>query len=150
MNVPLSSGKTKKMAFDINKEEKLVRKWLSLKDGAKDRKLPFGLSLAKLKRLMTVKTCYYTGLPFDDKSNVNCRSIDRVDSEQGYVDDNTVACLAWVNSLKGRLNYPELKLLVKGIERHYAKRKLKLPTKKVINNEKKKNRLENTPAVKNS
>lgn len=105
-------------------DDEVVRKWQSLKSSAETRGLPFSVSLAKVRTLLSTKKCYYTGVPFD-RTDANKRSIDRVDSDQGYCDDNVVACGALVNSLKSNFSYKLLKTVLKGMEKHALKQKKK-------------------------
>jgi hypothetical protein len=58
--------------------------------------------------------CHYTGLPMklsrdNTKSSV---SIDRLDSNKGYVEGNVVLCRADVNIMKGNMSITEFKELV--------------------------------------
>ena len=58
-----------------------------------------------MKQLMTRKTCYYTGTKFTDTI---VRSIDRVDNDKGYFDNNIVVCTVKINSIKNDLTVKEI------------------------------------------
>ena len=98
---------------DIN----LARKLISLKDSAENRGIHFDMSFAHLKRIMRRKTCYYTGRRLMD-SGQNARSVERIDSNKGYTDDNTIIIASSVNKAKDDLTLEELKMMVKKIEKH--------------------------------
>lgn len=75
------------------------------KDRAKKRGMPFNLDTDDIIRRTKLGVCEATGLPLDlSIDNVNGRaarnpftpSLDRVDSNLGYTQDNVqVVCLAW-------------------------------------------------------
>ena len=88
---------------------KVAKKLLALHSSAKSRDIEFNLTFKKVKQLLTRKTCFYTGTPFDNK--YNGRSIDRVDNTKGYIDSNVVACTVRINSLKSDLSIGELNRL---------------------------------------
>lgn len=100
----------------------LATKLLQLRDSAKGRKIPFNISLAKLRRLMNQKSCYFTGIEFDSTAD-NQRTIDRVDTNAGYTDDNIVACTRRINSLKANLTSAEIKGLYRGLIKFEKKSK---------------------------
>lgn len=79
-------------------EVRVAKKYTQLLESANNRKLPFNLSLSDVRKLLSRKTCFYTGVKFDDKNNT--RSIDRIDCNKGYVKGNVVACTLEVNNMK--------------------------------------------------
>ena len=65
----------------------------------------FTLTFQQFKKLMNTKLCYYTGVRLTDiKKGDNLpskyRTLDRIDSELGYVPNNVVACAHSVNKFK--------------------------------------------------
>lgn len=69
-------------------DKKLAKKYTQLVSSAHDRGLSFDLSLAKLRRVLNAKRCYFTGIPLTDTT----RTIDRLDSSIGYEDNNIYPC----------------------------------------------------------
>ena len=92
----------------------VAKKLVMLNQSANKRGIEFGLSFATVKRLLSRKTCYYTGVPFTE---ANPRSIDRVDNDKGYVDGNVVACTVAVNQLKSNLTVKQLDMLYKKVHK---------------------------------
>ena len=96
--------------FGIEEEEKeeeledilLARKYILKYEGSKDRGLEFSLTLSQFKALLKRKTCYYIWVKFEDWGNKRL-SIDRIDSNKGYVDGNVVACCSFINNIKNIL-----------------------------------------------
>jgi hypothetical protein len=103
-------------------DKQLVKKWSSLESSAKSRGIPFNISLKHLAKLLGAKRCFYTGLEFDDNVEELKRSIDRVDSDLGYTDDNTVPCIKRINELKSNLSYKELVWIFQGMGKHFRRR----------------------------
>lgn len=76
---------------------------------AKSRKIPFDLSLPILRALYTKQQgkCYYTGTPMTLRTKDHLDrdpfliSLDRLDSNQGYIPTNIVLCCWGANALKG-------------------------------------------------
>ncbi len=95
----------------------VAKKLVQLKQSADSRKIEFSLKFATVKRLLSTKTCYYTGKTFA-KTGKNSRTIDRVDSSRGYVDDNVVSCTLEINSKKANLTSEEIFLLSRRIEKY--------------------------------
>lgn len=101
------------------KDVTVAKKLIHLSQSAKDRNLEFDLSFKTVKRLLSVKKCYYTGVEFDDSSNgPKSRTIDRIDASKGYVEDNVVACTYEINNKKVNLTIAEIELLYKKMIKH--------------------------------
>lgn len=112
----------KKVPTEETEPEKLddyyiAKKLVQLKQSADSRKIEFSLKFSTVKRLLGTKTCFYTGKVFA-KSGKNSRTIDRVDSSRGYVDDNVVACTLEINTKKSNLTSEEIFLLSRRIEKY--------------------------------
>ena len=76
-------------------------KFIQLSQSAKKRDKEFTLTLKDVDKLLKQKTCYYTDAEFGTGDYK--RTIDRVDPEKGYVEDNVVACTHWANQFKNDL-----------------------------------------------
>lgn len=87
--------------------EQVARKYLNTLTSANSRGIECTLSFKHVRRLLERKTCFYTGVkltaPSGDYTNSTDRTIDRIDSDKGYTDDNTVACSYAANSLKNEV-----------------------------------------------
>lgn len=46
----------------------VAKKYIQIHDSAKSRGIKFDMSLKKVRQLLTRKTCYFTGQPFDSKN----------------------------------------------------------------------------------
>jgi hypothetical protein len=101
---------------DLDAAKKLVQ----LQQSASHRNLPFNLTFRTVKRLLTQKKCYYTGVEFEPNGNLS-RSIDRVDTNLGYVEGNVVACTVDINGKKANLSNKEIEMLYNKIQKFYAK-----------------------------
>lgn len=85
-----------------------VKEYQALKDRARGRGLDFNLTPQYLQKLFNEckGTCSVTGLPFDmkmgkgKKRNPYRPSVDRIDSNKGYVKRNIQIVLAIVNTMK--------------------------------------------------
>lgn len=95
---------------------KICQKLVGLKHRCNDKDLEFNLTFSFLKRLLSRKTCEYTGIRFDDDENR--LSIERINSDKGYTEDNVVAVAKRINEAKSNFTYNELKLTLKAIEKH--------------------------------
>ena len=85
----------------------VARKLIAMSQGAKDRNIKFNLSFNKLKQLMHAKRCYWTGNPITE-SNL---SIDRIDPDKGYSDDNVVATTIEFNGKRKNLTPSEILIM---------------------------------------
>lgn len=101
-------------------DSEIVNKFIYLRESARKRGIPFDMSLKKIKSLLLQKKCFYTGIPFGIEDDLR-RSVDRVDSSAGYTDSNVVACNVRINRVKSDATVEELKLVLKGIDKHNKK-----------------------------
>lgn len=84
--------------------ESVLTKRLNILKSANKRGLEFNLTDANIKTLLNKKTCYYTGVAFDeDNDPMNVRTFERVDDTKGYVKDNVVAVTLRANRIKNIL-----------------------------------------------
>ena len=95
----------------------VAKKLLNIYQSAADRKLDFNLSFESVKTLLKFQTCYYTGRKFDNDGPY-ARSIDRIDSNKGYIEGNVVSCTVDINGKKSNLSDDEIELLYTKIVLH--------------------------------
>jgi hypothetical protein len=88
----------------------VARKMLKIHQSSVDRKLDFDLTLETVKKLLTYKTCYYTGREFEE-DGAFARSFDRVNSSRGYIEGNVVSCTVDINGKKSNLTFDEIAAL---------------------------------------
>ena len=98
----------------------VAKKLLNIYQSAVDRKLEFNLSFESVKTLLKFHTCYYTGRRFDNEG-AYARSIDRIDSNKGYIEGNVVSCTVDINGKKSNLSDDEIELLYTKIVLHKKK-----------------------------
>lgn len=98
----------------------VAKKLISISSSAGDRGIEFDLSFKKMKQLMEQQKCFYTGVVFEDKG-VFARSIDRVDNDRGYVDDNVVACTIFINGKKKDLTVEEIRTFFRKVTHFLTK-----------------------------
>ena len=96
--------KNRECTSDKSFDERVADYYLMKVVSARDRGIPFDLTVIDVRRLMSRKTCFYTGARFNDfgapeKNGLNW-TIDRKDSTKGYTKDNCVACCSLANNLK--------------------------------------------------
>jgi len=88
----------------------VAKKMLKIYQSAVDRKLDYNLSFDTVKKLMSYKTCYYTGKEFE-VDGIYSMSFDRVDSAKGYIEGNVVSCTIDINGKKSNLSIDEIRSL---------------------------------------
>jgi hypothetical protein len=74
------------------------RRYAAYKATAKERCLPFNISLQEFKTFWQ-KPCHYCG------SDIETIGIDRIDNNIGYEISNLRSCCSWCNTMK--LDHPE-------------------------------------------
>jgi len=100
----------------------LARKYVSLSVSAQKRGVDFTITLRDLEELLKDKHCYFTGVELvhfqHDVSTVsngdmelpdNYLTIDRLDSDKGYIPGNVVLASHKANQLKDRMNTEDFK-----------------------------------------
>ena len=95
--------------------DKFKRALKDAKYRAKKKGIEFNLDFDYLRDLFKEQNakCFYSGMNFDPNSKRKTMSLDRVDSNQGYVRGNVVWCLADINVLKFTRTYEETMKLCK-------------------------------------
>lgn len=106
-------------------DAEIAIKWANLKTSADSRNIEFDLSLKKVKQLLKAKRCAFSNVSFTPIAGQDTsKTIDRVDNDRGYVDDNVVAVCRMMNTLKGSMSIKQLQALHKGVMKFVNKRKL--------------------------
>ena len=110
-------------ATEEGRSHKLISR---AKKRAIEKNIEINISFDKVKKALDNGICELTGLPFDfnptEKTQYNpyAPSIDRIDSQKGYVDCNIRVVLAAVNSALNQYGeetmLPILKAMINGIE----------------------------------
>jgi hypothetical protein len=94
----------------------IAQKLLAIKSSADSRGIEFNLSLSKVKKLLSTKKCYISGVELNKvQKDDNQLTFDRLDNSKGYIDDNVVACSLRMNRLKGELTIEDITMLYKSI-----------------------------------
>jgi hypothetical protein len=104
------ADKIRSEAEDILTDLDIANKLIKLHQSAGSRGIEFNLSFRAVKKLLTTKRCFYTGVKFEPDGLLS-RSIDRVDSAIGYLDNNVVACTVDINGKKSNLTNLEIEQL---------------------------------------
>ena len=107
---------------DTLTDYQVAKKLIQLKQSADSRGLVFDLKFKTVKKLLSAKKCFYTGVAFTS-DGATIRTIDRVDSNLGYIDSNVVPCTVDINSKKSNLSMADITILYKKINMHNAKKK---------------------------
>jgi len=106
------ASRNKKLSLPLNTTKKTDReltdkvvaeRYLEKLECAARKGIPFDLTIADVRRLLTRKKCHYTGIAFDLSIPQFRPSFDRVDSSKGYTKDNVVVCMVGINDLKNQL-----------------------------------------------
>jgi hypothetical protein len=94
----------------------IAQKLLAIKSSADSRGIEFNLSLRKVKKLLSTKKCYISGVELNKvQKDDNQLTFDRLDNSKGYIDDNVVACSLRMNRLKGELTIEDITMLYKSV-----------------------------------
>lgn len=91
-----------KTASSTHPDYALAKQYINKAMSCTKRGIDFQLSLNEYKAIKNKKSCFYTGIKFDD-THLNKLTIDRIDNKLGYTKDNSVACCQQVNALKNTL-----------------------------------------------
>jgi hypothetical protein len=104
-------NKVKKLKQSKINSEKLIEEYplkallSNIKSGAKNRNLDFKINYEFILKLWKVQNglCYYTKIPMKltaRQKNPHQVSIDRINSNLGYTEENTVLCCQAINYMK--------------------------------------------------
>jgi hypothetical protein len=84
----------------------IARRYINKAANAKQNNIQFELSFTSFKNLMKAKKCGYTGIKLTTPRGGGCsslctdRTIDRIDSQLGYISGNVIAVCSAANSFK--------------------------------------------------
>jgi len=103
----------------IEDDIKLCTQYLRQRDHAINRKIPFNLSLKKFRQLKQTTHCYYTGIKLitGEEASPTAWSLDRLDNNKGYEDNNVVVACHIINAKKSNLTIDEIKAIYNGLEK---------------------------------
>lgn len=98
----------------VVKDISVAIKMVMIKKSAQDRGLPYDMTFADTKKLLTAKYCYFTKVELTNEPNKpNSRSFDRIDNSTGYLTGNVVPCTVAFNQRKGNITVTDIELLYK-------------------------------------
>lgn len=86
-----------------NFDEVVAMRYLEVSSNARRRGIDFSLSIADVKRMLSRKKCFYSGIKFDLSVEELRPSFDRVDNSLGYTKENVVCCITAINKEKNKL-----------------------------------------------
>jgi len=105
----------------VEDDIKLCQAYIRTVQGAKDRDIECTLSLKKFQQLKKITRCYYTNIKLicgePAKAQADNWSIDRLDNNKGYTDNNVVVCSQRINAKKGSISIDEIKAIYKGLKK---------------------------------
>lgn len=87
--------------------------WYALLNGARQRGLEVSI---EYEDIVVPSHCPVLGLPLDRRDYNHCPSVDRIDSNKGYIKGNIVVVSRRVNNLKSNATLDELKAMVRFYE----------------------------------
>lgn len=92
----------------VERDLKLAKLYANKHCKSVERGIEFNLTFRQYEKIMSRKTCYYTGVKFkygqvDGRPHPHSPTLDRIDSTKGYTVDNTVRCTHEVNQAKNIL-----------------------------------------------
>lgn len=96
----------------------IAKKLVNLHTSATSRGIDFTMSFEGMKKIMYEKNCFFTGKPLNNKQNDPLsKTVDRVDNDKGYTDENAVACSLEFNRIKKDLTIDQVRLMVEGFKK---------------------------------
>lgn len=104
----------KKSCLDLQAAKKLI----NIAQSADSRGIDFCMTFTEIKRLLSIKKCYFTGVVLNNICNHPSQlTFDRVDNEKGYVNGNVVVCSKEFNNVKADLTVNQVRLIVKAFKK---------------------------------
>ena len=99
----------------------IAKKYLNKARNAATAGHEFDLTFNTFKRLMTKKRCMLSGVQLTNHTGTlpigTDRTLDRLDSNLGYTEDNTIVVCHEVNALKAKLENPISMLSAKVVQK---------------------------------
>lgn len=92
----------------------LAQNYVAKATNAKKRNKEFTLSLISYANIKNQKFCAYSGIKFNDSTNI--MSLERINNDVGYVDGNVIPVLYTLNNVRGDLDLQSIKLRILYIE----------------------------------
>lgn len=92
----------------------LAQNYVAKATNAKKRNKEFTLSLISYANIKNQKFCAYSGIEFNDSTNI--MSLERINNDVGYVDGNVIPVLYTLNNIRGDLDLQNIKLRILYIE----------------------------------
>lgn len=122
----------------IDFELAVANKYKGKVANAKQRGVEFTLTLAQFRNILIRKRCAYTGrlmtLHLEGNPKNSDLTVERIDSEKGYVHGNVIAVCSAANSVKGVLEDPNTYLSVEDGIRMFANIERLQKGQKVVDN----------------
>jgi hypothetical protein len=98
---------------------RIAKKLISKASQANSRGIVFDLSFKEMKKVLTAKKCYITGVKLNAIDNDPHKlTIDRIDNDKGYIDGNVIACSSEMNSLKNNLTVKQIEQMYLALVKH--------------------------------
>ena len=93
----------------------IAQRYVSKANHARQNGIEFSLSFTSFKNMMKSKRCKYTGIELTDsgKQLITDRTIDRIDSNKGYVKGNVVCICRAANQFKSLFENPQYPITLK-------------------------------------
>jgi hypothetical protein len=105
----------------VEDDIKICQAYIRTVQGAKDRGIECTLSLKKFQQLKRTTRCYYTNTKLTigepAKAQADNWSLDRLDNDKGYTDNNVVVCSQRINAKKGSMSLDEIKSISNGLKK---------------------------------
>lgn len=100
----------------------VAKKLMQIQASAESRGIPFNMSLKKVRQLLNTRKCFISGEPLNRVTgDPNQLTFDRLDNNDGYTDDNVVACSLKMNRIKASLTISEITMLYMAIQKKNVK-----------------------------
>ena len=103
------------------KDVNIARKFITKYKDAKARGLEFDISLVSFKNMMKSKKCAISGMLLTDSNRdparFSDRTVDRIDSNKGYVKGNVMCVCSGINKFKGILENNEHPMNLESVEK---------------------------------
>lgn len=114
-NISTQKKSTKTTNRHSGNDVLIAKAFIAKANSSADRGIEFNLSFTSFKNMCKAKKCYFTGLTLTPDTF----TIDRIDSNKGYVTGNVVACHKDFNNLKSLIENQQtvldLKMTLKGL-----------------------------------
>lgn len=107
MKIQPSTGKPRREKVEMSDKTKFevaaAFKFVRTSRSAKSRCLEFSISLSEFVRILSRKTCQYTGVKFNPNDPKLIQTVERIDNSKGYVSGNVIVVTHVANQIKNEL-----------------------------------------------